>query len=111
MERLLVTTTFCEICLVEFHSRQRLINHVAEKSEVCRNCYHLLGLSLTPEEANTLDSIEAAHSKENNLKGLPRNHAKSLCVRLQGPLHPVVAPFLVSFGAHNPLGVGRRWHR
>jgi len=111
-ERLLVSTTFCEICLLEFHSRQRLLNHVAEKSDICRQCYHLLGPKLTLEQANEMDAYEAAHSQANKAKGLPRHQAKELCFRLQGPLHPVVAPFTVhETGCHHPLGIGRRWHQ
>ena len=46
------------ICLTEFWTRERVIAHVAETSEVCKYNLFLCGLVLTLDEADKLDQQE-----------------------------------------------------
>ena len=102
-----VDTTHCVACLLEFHDRERLINHLEEKSPPC--CAAVLERlpQLAPEIVEELDARAAMRVRELAASGKRRVHASLPCVRLQGPLLPINV-VQEHWGRH-PLGPNRRW--
>ena len=99
----------CPICLVRFASRECAINHVRYRSTVCYENLLIRPPKLTREEANKLDEEERPAFQALKAKGLRRHAADVDCVRLCGPLRPIVIdPQRTS--NHHVLGVGHQ-HR
>ena len=102
-----VSTTHCPVCLLEFHTRDRVVAHF-DKSAVCK-CNLLLGHPrLSEEEFAELQTHAAEQVRTLRAGGRSRCFAVLPCVRLQGPLPKAVAPVADPKG--HPLGQGRRWH-
>ena len=58
--RLRVPSTVCPCCMQEFHHRERLLNHLADKSERCRAMVVATQPELPPDLVRALDQAEAA---------------------------------------------------
>ena len=102
-----VSTTFCPVCLLEFHARDHVIAHYGQSS-VCR-CNLLLGQPrLSSEEFEGLQACAAAQVKALKACGRSRFYAALPCFRLHGPLPSSVSPDADPRG--HPLGHGRKWH-
>eukprot|EP00973_Karenia_brevis_P072771 10106831-Karenia_brevis.AAC.1 len=56
--RLYIDSTSCPICLKQFWTRTRVINHLEEKSLKCKQQLLLIGPKLTPEQADAVDALE-----------------------------------------------------
>ena len=74
--RRMVWGTRCPICSVQFHSRPRLIQHLAYDAQVCRREF-LDGepLELPDEVIKRLDAIDAVKARSNRRAGLPERFA------------------------------------
>ena len=103
----LVDTTHCPICLLQFHSRVRLLAHLMEKNPFCLNQLKRSDPVITQDQAMELDKANGSSARA--LKGASRKPV----FRLQGPLVlaydengvPIITP-----GNHHPHGIGRQWH-
>ena len=102
-----VSTTFCPVCLLEFHTRDRVIAHF-RMSSVCRMNLLLNHPRLSVEEFEALQTRAAEKVRALRASGRARCYAAMPCYRLQGPLPLAVAP--TTFPGGHPLGHGRRWH-
>ena len=99
----------CPICIVLFTSRECVINRVRCRSNVCYENLLIGPPKLTREEADELDQYDRVHHAALQAKGLRRHAATEVCIRLSGPLMPVVInPSKAS--SHHILGRGHQ-HR
>ena len=106
--RLCVPVTLCLVCSREFHTRERMFNHVKYKSSVCRNNLLIRGPLISEEKADSLDQAVSTNVQL-QCSGHRRHHVLEPSCRLQGPLHRVL---LVgeSLSDHHPLGRGHNLH-
>lgn len=106
--RLHICTTHCSVCLKEFHTRERVLNHVKYRSAVCRANLILRGPLLAEAEAAAIDEAEKKSNRELACAGKRRHHACLPALQLQGPLAPIVP--LSTAGCNNhPLGHGHSY--
>ena len=73
----------------EYHTRSRLLRHLAYTK---RGCYVLLRgwqIPLTPEEANTLDAEEAKRLQDDKRRGCQLPKHKLPVIMLNGPILPL----------------------
>ena len=96
--------TFCPICMMQFHSRVRLHNHVQYRSKICRMQLLLMGPVISTEEADSLDAIQRLESASLARKGIRSHKAILYTFRLPGPLPYVIVDRPSS---HHTLGFGR----
>jgi len=98
--------TFCLVCLREFHTRERVLNHLRYRSKTCKYNLMLKAPFLTEAEADSLDE----ECKEANVslqhKGCRRHLAAQPSFRLQGPLLPIILAPDSKESCHHPLGFG-----
>jgi hypothetical protein len=105
IERQYLPLTQCPICLVEFWTRERVVNHVRYRSYVCRENLLIRPPELSPQQADHLDELEQATCRKMQSSGNRRHKATEPCVQAAGPLLPIVLdPDKVA--AHHPLGWG-----
>jgi uncharacterized C2H2 Zn-finger protein len=88
--RRMLDSSFCTVCLKEFHSRTRVLAHVMAKSAVCRMNLALRPFRLSPEHAAMLDSDARVIDRVDTKSGWRRGTAHLACVQLAGPLLPVL---------------------
>jgi hypothetical protein len=104
-----INTTHCAICMKEFWTRDRLLNHLKYRSKVCMSNIFLL---LSPVLSDDLEMKYNEEARVNAAKlasqGKRRHHACLPCVQLVGPLPMVMCTDLAG-GKHHPLGVGRSY--
>ena len=107
--RCYVEGSHCPICMVQFASRECVINHVRYRSRVCYENLLIRPPKLTRDEAEELDQNDRVLHASLQAKGLRRHAATEGCTRLSGPLLPIVVnPSKAS--SHHALGRGRQ-HR
>ena len=105
IERQYLPGTQCPICLNEFWTRERVINHVRYRSTVCRENLLVRPPELTQQQADDLDELERETYRKMQSCGNRRHKAVEPCVQAFGPLLPIVIdPERAS--AHHPLGWG-----
>ena len=100
--------TQCPICLVEFWTRERAINHVRYRSVTCRLNLLMRPPELTQDQSEVMDAAECSANRILATKGLRRHAAQRPCVQLQGPLLPILVD-TERVSNHHPLGVGHCW--
>ena len=103
-----VPFTHCLVCMREFWSRERCLNHV-KKSKVCKYNLILRGPCLTQDEADVLDQNERMRNRQLHLVGRRRHAVDNAAVRLPGPLEPIIL-LESQVSTHHPLGCGQRHH-
>ena len=106
---LLVDGVHCPVCMLYFHNRIRLLNHLKYRSSVCRLNLMLAGPLISPERALELDRESRSLRRELYAKGLRAHSALAPVLRLQGPLPPAVV-FDAKLSDHHVLGAGRRYY-
>jgi len=106
--RLYIPCTHCLICLREFWTRERCLNHV-KKSKVCKFNLILRGPSLSHDEADSLDQMCRLSNRQLYAAGRRRHAADKSSIRLAGPLEPIIL-MESQVSAHHPLGIGQRHH-
>ena len=104
----LVRDTYCPVCLTQFWTRHKVLEHLQEKAPRCFAYLQLTAERISDEEAFRLDAEAAAHARATRTQGSRRASAIRPAVRLAGPLPNVPMEDLPG-GRHHPLGVGRRW--
>ena len=85
---LLTHETHCSICLTQFHTRSRLLEHLKYKGARFQ-CFRTLsssGPSITYQYARQLNQQEAILNKALAHKGLRRSYARKPAHRTPGPL-------------------------
>ena len=103
-----VSSNHCPICMLYFHSRVRVLNHIKYRSFVCKANLLLAGPILLDADARALDVAQREQNRVLYASGL-RAHAATLPVfRLQGPLPPSILPANITPSEHHLLGNGRR---
>ncbi len=102
-------TTFCPICLVQFHTRVRCVNHVRFRSQICRINLALKGPIICEVEANKLDECDRELNRDLARNGKKSCHASSPAVRLPGPLEALLVS-QDTYSSHHPLGFGRNYN-
>ena len=106
VERCYVQTTYCPVCMIEFKNRERVLNHIRYRSEVCRENLLMGPPCITHEQADVLDLAEKDMIKSYLNKGHSRSYAEKSCVQMYGPFSDIVIdPDMES--KHHPLGKGR----
>ena len=71
-ERRLIDVTHCPVCLLEFWSRERVINHLCDKSDTCRNHLLLRAVPMSVEDADEL----YAHELSTNIRSAAAKNRK-----------------------------------
>ena len=99
--------THCTVCLLEFWHRHRLLAHLMDKSQVCMSNLVLRSAPMSCDAIAALDDAAKIDARNAKHAGRRRGWASKPCVRLLGPLLPILGADQES--AH-PLGVGNRWH-
>ena len=93
----------CLVCGLRFASRQRLVDHLSEKSPVCSHNYILRYSPLPPEQVQHMD-VDARSEPSRRLR-LEGAHG----VRIHGPFLQVINLEGESIRSRHPLGPNRRW--
>ena len=93
--RLYIKTTYCSVCLKEFHSRERVLDHIRYRSAVCRANLMLRGPVLTEVEAATIDEESREEHRTLAHACRRRHHVHCPAIQLPGPLLPVDARSLI----------------
>ena len=107
----IVSTTFCEICLVQLHTRERLLNHVKGhkgRPNICRRNYLDMQPIYTKEELKIIDAELAPSYKRMHAIAVRRHKAEIPCFSLQGPFLPV--KYVACPSQHHPLGRGYKYY-
>mgnify|MGYP006893448882 CR=1 FL=1 len=88
--------------------RERCLNHVRYRSNICLSNVKLRGPLLSDAEANALDDDCRDENVILHRAGKRRHHVVSPSIRLQGPLLPI---FLLEGheSNHHPLGRGHNY--
>ena len=86
LARKCVDTPYCPICLQMFHSRERVICHIEEKSPRCRAVMDMTFSALEPHTVAALDSEDACTARSLMRKGRRRHYCSIMSSRLPGPL-------------------------
>ena len=102
-----VEGTFCPVCLRQFWTRERVVNHIRYRSQVCKVNLLLAGPCLSVDEADNLDVVEYGANLNLQKKGRRRHHADLPVIRLQGPLRTVFA--IGRESNHHALGRGHNY--
>ncbi len=96
----------CCVCMVNFHSRERLLNHLRYRSEVCKINLVLQRHPMSSDDADKIDEKLRPKHVKMHAKGDRRYYGHLPASRLDGPL-----PFAVrdpsKISKHHVLGMGR----
>jgi len=98
--------THCEVCMKQFWSRERLINHIRYRSSICKFNLKLRGPKCSEDEASVIDKTLAGDHVALARVGRRRHFADEPVIRLAGPLLPVVIDPSVKASNHHVLGLG-----
>ena len=82
---LYVDSSVCPICLVEHHTRERVITHI-KKAKTCHAILLNRGPILSIYQAEELDSLEKEMQVGLFKRGRRRNFAEVPCLHCEGPL-------------------------
>ena len=105
--RKFVDSSVCKVCLTQFWTRERCLNHVRYRSMICKNNLLLRGPSLSEAEAAACDEIDRADNRAFYARGLRACHVDLPPVRVLGPMLPIVP--LGRTSSHHPLGLGHNY--
>ena len=102
--------TQCEVCALECHTRYHIIEHVAQKSPICRSNYVLRGRRLEPEEVLALDVAETERVRLCRQQSRNPRRLQVPAYRLGFPSLPVLREdgTWVPGDSGHPLGPNRR---
>ena len=103
-----INGTHCIVCMREFHTRTRLINHVRYRSHVCRTNLLLGGPLISWSQVEELDYEDQAFKRDLHSKGARAHHVVAPAFRLQGPI-PALLIDNDCVSNHHLLGVGHNY--
>ena len=92
----------CRVCLKNFDTRDRCLNH-AKKSLVCKLNLLCRGPCIDEEEAKRLDDLDKSHNVSLYRRGRRSNFAEFPVIQCHGPLLPVIQS---RPSTHHVLGFG-----
>ena len=102
-----VWDTHCPVCMTDFRSRERVINHVRYRSKICRDYLFAGPPALSDEQAEELDVTESQRNREMYVRNQRRHCTDDRpAFRIPGPLS------LLSTDApsqHHPFGCGHNY--
>ena len=78
--------TFCPACLVQFHTRERLLQHVAHNRPACGELILRTIDPMSEEQAEYLDSQALILTRSRRKSGRYTEFAEVPCFRMSGPL-------------------------
>ena len=101
--------THCTVCLKQFWTRPRLLNHIRYRSKVCKYNLYLRGTIVDEATACSQDLECAGDSVALYSRGRRRHFAEEPVVQLSGPVLPI---FHDNGGqpSHHRLGFGHNYH-
>ena len=100
--------THCIVCMKMFWTRERVVNHVRYRSNVCKE-YHLqFAPYFSQEQADQYDAVEAKSNRDLQHSGHRRHKAQKPCVQLHGPMLNVSLQD-GAYSKHHPLGRGHQY--
>ena len=102
-----VDGTHCRICLCQFWTRERCLNHVRYRSKICQANTLMRGPVLSQEESDALDRECCAENQLLHSAGKRRHFVDFPVIRLIGPLLLVLT---LRHSGHHPLGFGYNYH-
>ena len=102
--------THCAVCMVEFHSRPRIINHLLYRSHICRYNLLLGPPLISPCALKQLELDAAQCVRAARAAGLHRHKAVLPAFRLQGPLINVIPIDSDKHSKHHVFGIGRQYY-
>ncbi len=104
-----IDTVHCPICMLYFHNRTRVLNHIEYRSNICRMNILLRGPCLSNDQARHLDMSQREANRALYAKGLRSRSAVDPVFRLSGPItHILIDPD--NYSNHHSLGIGRRYY-
>ena len=86
MARQRIDTLHCPVCMQYFHTRERVICQIEEKSERCKAVVLHTFPPLPQHVVAKMDADDAVEARHLFNKGRRRHHAGAVMSRLQGPL-------------------------
>jgi len=95
-----INTTYCPICLKEYHNRESVLNHIRYRSHECRKALLWSGPIISAEEAEELASLEAAANRKLYACARKRYYKTNPCIQLSGPL-PLIYYYRFGHKSHN----------
>jgi hypothetical protein len=101
-----VDSSVCGVCLVNFISRERCLNHVRYRSKVCKVNTLLRGPWISQDQATQLDEQELESNRKLYAGGKRRHHVRLPCFRMQGPLLPILNSH---HSDHSAMGYGHNY--
>ena len=103
-----VSTTHCEICLIQFHSRARLLQHLKKKPKnICRENYFDFPPCYTADQLKEVDELEAVNHRKLYAAALRAYHAEKPCYSLLGCFRDI--KYVTRPSKHHPLGKGYQY--
>ena len=81
-----IDTVHCPVCMQLFHTRERVICHIEEKSARCKAVVLHTFPPLPQHIVSKMDAEDAAEARQLFRKGRRRHYADALMSRLHGPL-------------------------
>ncbi len=72
-------------CLVHFHTRIRLLNHIRYKSKPCQAMYSAWGPCMSAEQADAIEADLRSDNRQLYVEGRRTHHARLMAYRLPGP--------------------------
>ena len=101
--------THCRVCLQQFWSRERLLNHLRYRSKICKYNVQLRGPMCNEATACEIDLSLLEANAALQRKGKRRHCTVEPAIRLVGPLLPILLPDEVKSSSHHPLGMGHNY--
>ncbi len=83
-----VDSVHCPVCMIYFHNRFRVLNHLKYRSSVCRLNFMVAGPLINNSQSDFLDEECRIIRRELYATGLRAHAATAPCFRLCGPLPP-----------------------
>ena len=108
VRRYIGSEVHCIVCLKQFWTRERLVNHVRFRSCVCRDWHMKHPPKYTCDEAHAFDRACAEQNRALQAINARRHVVMTPCVQLEGPLLPSV---IEHHSRHHPQARGHNYNR
>ena len=102
-----VDGSVCTICLKQFWTRERCLNHISHRSQVCRANALMRGPRITQEESDRMDKEGCACHRTLHANGKRRHKSEIPPIQTVGPLLLVIA---ISHSNHHSFGQGHNYY-